>query len=101
MKRIILAGGGHGHINVLKNLIRNPLLDCEILLITDFKKQYYSGMLAGFIEGIYTEQDISFDVAKLSKMANVRYIEEKIIAIDKLIKKLLRVRVNIRMTFYQ
>ncbi|WP_296143041.1 FAD-dependent oxidoreductase [uncultured Anaerococcus sp.] len=89
MKRIILAGGGHGHINVLKNLIQNPLLDYEILLITDFKKQYYSGMLAGFIEGIYTEQDISFDVEKLSKMANVRYIEEKIIAIDKANQKVI------------
>lgn len=83
MKKIILAGGGHGHINILKNLIKNPIKDHEIILITDYKKQYYSGMLAGYIEGIYTEEEISFDVPKLCKMANVCYIEQKIISIDK------------------
>lgn len=83
MKKIILAGGGHGHINILKNLIKNPTKDHEIILITDYKRQYYSGMLAGYIEGIYTEKEISFDVPKLCKMANVSYIEQKIINIDK------------------
>ena len=43
MKKIILAGGGHGHINILKNLINNPTKDHEIILITDYKRQYYSG----------------------------------------------------------
>lgn len=83
MKKIILAGGGHGHINILKNLIKNPIVDCEISLITDNKRQYYSGMLAGFIEGIYTEEEISFDVPDLCKRAGVKYIEEKITKIDK------------------
>lgn len=55
LKKIILAGGGHGHINILKNLIRNPIENFEIELITDNEKQYYSGMLAAFMEGIYSE----------------------------------------------
>lgn len=83
MKKIILAGGGHGHINILKNLIKNPIKNHEIILITDYKRQYYSGMLAGYIEGIYTEEEISFDIPKLCKMANVSYREQKIISIDK------------------
>ena len=83
MKRIILAGGGHGHINVLKNLIKNPIKDHEIILITDSSRQYYSGMLAGFIEGIYTEEEISFDVPKLCRLAGVSYVEEKIVSLDK------------------
>ncbi len=62
MKKIILAGGGHGHINILKNLIRNPIENFEIKLITDNEKQYYSGMLAAFMEGIYSEDEISFDL---------------------------------------
>ena len=83
MKRLILAGGGHGHINILKKLIKSPMKDIDITLITDFGKQYYSGMLSGFIEGIYSEEEISFDVRELSKKANVNYVEEKIISIDK------------------
>lgn len=83
MKKLILAGGGHGHINILKKLIKSPMKDIDITLITDFGKQYYSGMISGFIEGIYTEDDISFDVRELCKRANVNYVEEKIISIDK------------------
>lgn len=82
MKKLVLAGGGHGHINILKQLIKNPVKDCEITLITDYKRQYYSGMLPGFIEGIYTEDEISFNVEDLCKKAGVRYIKEKIIEID-------------------
>ena len=83
LKKIILAGGGHGHINILKNLIRNPIENFEIKLITDNEKQYYSGMLAAFMEGIYSEDEISFDVKNLCQKAGVKYIEEKILSIDK------------------
>ncbi len=83
MKNLILAGGGHGHINILKRLIKSPLKDINITLITDYGRQYYSGMLSGFVEGIYTEDEISFDVRELSKRANVNYVEEEIISIDK------------------
>lgn len=82
MKKLVLAGGGHGHINILKELIKKPLKGYEITLITDYKRQYYSGMLPGFIEGIYTEEEISFDVEELCRKAGVKYINEKIVKID-------------------
>lgn len=83
MKKIVLAGGGHGHINILKEIIKKPIPNCEITLITDFRRQYYSGMLPGFIEGIYTEDEISFNVPELCSRAGVEYVEDKIISIDK------------------
>lgn len=82
MKRIILAGGGHGHINILKMLAKNPIRDYKIILITNFSKQYYSGMLPAYIEGIYEEEEIYFDVEGLCKNADVEYIESKILKID-------------------
>lgn len=82
MKRVILAGGGHGHINVLKMLAKKPICDVDIILISNFDRQYYSGMLPGFIEGIYTEEDISFDVYDLCKKAGVTYVNSKIVEID-------------------
>ncbi|WP_306489761.1 NAD(P)/FAD-dependent oxidoreductase [Anaerococcus octavius] len=83
MKTIVLAGGGHGHINILKKLIKNPIKDHKVILISDYDRQYYSGMLAGFIEDIYTEEEISFDIAKLCKMSGATYIKEEITTIDK------------------
>lgn len=86
MKKLLLVGGGHGHINVLKKLIKNPIKNpisgVEVTLITDFERQYYSGMLPGFIEGIYSEDEISFHVRALCEAAKVRYIREKVIRVD-------------------
>ena len=82
MKKLILAGGGHGHINILKELIKIPIKDFEVILITDCRKQYYSGMLSGFIEGVYKENEIFFDVEKLCSKAGVKYINESIVKID-------------------
>ncbi|NLM06887.1 MAG: FAD-dependent oxidoreductase [Tissierellia bacterium] len=82
MKKLILAGGGHGHINILKLLAKEPVADLEITLITNFGRQYYSGMLPGFIEGIYTEDKISFDVEELCREAGVTYVNDKIKEVD-------------------
>ncbi len=82
MKKIILAGGGHGHINILKQLIKKPLHGFDITLVSDYKRQYYSGMLPGFLEGIYTEEKISFDIPALCQKAGVRFVHEKILEID-------------------
>lgn len=81
MKELILAGGGHGHILVLKELMKRPLKDFRVTLITDYPKQYYSGMLSGYVEGAYTEEDISFNVPVLCDRASVRYVEETITAV--------------------
>lgn len=82
MKTLILAGGGHGHINILKNLIREPIRDLKIILISEMSKQYYSGMLSGYIEGIYSEDEISFNLKDLCKLSAVDFIEETIVKID-------------------
>lgn len=83
MKRLILAGGGHGHVNILKELIKNPIKDLDIILISDYKRQYYSGMLSGFIENIYTEDEISFNLPKLSEAANVHFVLDNIVEINR------------------
>lgn len=83
MKKLILAGGGHGHIGILKKLALKPVDGYEITMITNFAVQYYSGMLPGYIEGIYTKEEISFDVQELCKKAGVKYINDNIKEIDR------------------
>ena len=94
MKRIILAGGGHGHINILKKIMKRTIKDCEIMLITDYEKQYYSGMLPGFIGKIYTEEEISFQVEEMCISAGVKFIKEKIVEIDGVKKIVKTVGIN-------
>ena len=83
MKHLVLAGGGHGHILLLKKFAKKPLCGVEVTLITDYPKQYYSGMLAGYVEGIYCEEETAFDVRALAEAAGVHYIESDIRTIDR------------------
>ncbi len=87
MNTIILAGGGHGHINILKKLAEKAIPDFNIILISDFVRQYYSGMLPGFIEGIYSEDEMSFDIEYMCKRAGVKFINEKIVEINAISKE--------------
>ena len=80
--RLILAGGGHGHVNIVKEFSKKLLDDVEVMLISDNRRQYYSGMLPGFLGGRYTEDEMSFDLEKLCRTSKVRFINEKIIEID-------------------
>lgn len=81
-KQLILAGGGHGHIMIIKELAKAGLEDYEITLISDFKRQYYSGMLPAYLEGIYSEEEISFEILALCKSAGINFVLDKIIEID-------------------
>lgn len=82
MKKVILAGGGHGHIHILKEIDRRFGGQYEITLISDYRRQYYSGMLGGYIEGIYTEEEISFDVQDLCHMNHINFVHERIVEVN-------------------
>lgn len=82
MKKIILAGGGHGHVNILKEIDRELAGQYEITLISDYRRQYYSGMLGGYIEGLYTEEEISFDVKDLCEMNHIKFVHDRIIEVN-------------------
>ena len=47
MKRLVLLGGGHAHLAVLKDLAERPLDGWQVQLVTPFRRQLYSGMLPG------------------------------------------------------
>ena len=53
MKRLLLMGGGHAHVQVLEDLARQPLPGWQVQLVTPFERQVYSGMLPGWVAGHY------------------------------------------------
>ena len=81
-KRVILLGGGHAHVHVLKDLARLSLAGAEVALITPFARQLYSGMLPGFIAGHYALDDLSIALPALAQAAGVRYIEGMATGLD-------------------
>ncbi|KGK41529.1 hypothetical protein LH51_14255 [Nitrincola sp. A-D6] len=73
-KRLILLGGGHAHLRVLKHLIKHKPAELEVLLVSPSPWQYYSGMLPGLLAGDYRLQDCRVDLASMARRAGVELI---------------------------
>lgn len=82
VKRLVLLGGGHSHLSVLKYLAMHPVPGLEVVLISKDIHTPYSGALPGYIAGIYNHDDIHIDLRPLAQFAGARLIREEITRID-------------------
>jgi selenide, water dikinase len=82
VKRLVLLGGGHSHLTVLKSLAMRPVPGLELILITRDIHTPYSGALPGYISGVYQFDDMHIDLRPLAQFAGARLIHEEISQID-------------------
>ena len=61
---LVLIGGGHSHLSVIMELSKKPLKGNRITLISNEIDTPYSGMIPGFIEGIYSWRESHIDLYK-------------------------------------
>lgn len=81
-KHLLLAGGGHAHIGLLRRLSDKTLKDVAITLITEQPQTLYSGMLPGWMAGHYNLAEITIDMIELCRHAEVSLLQQPIIAVD-------------------
>ncbi|HEX4943690.1 MAG TPA: FAD-dependent oxidoreductase [Usitatibacteraceae bacterium] len=69
MKRLVLLGGGHAHVHVLKAI--GDALDpaVSVTLVTPVERQVYSGMVPGFVAGHYGLAECGIDLGPLATRA--------------------------------
>ena len=86
---LVLLGGGHAQIAVLKMFAMKPIRGIRLTLVTNDMRTPYSGMLPGFVEGVWNDDDLHIDLAKLAQFAGARVIHAACTGIDADRKRLL------------
>lgn len=71
---IVLVGGGHSHVGVLKMFGMKPEPGVRLTVVARDTFTPYSGMIPGYIAGHYSHAQCHIDLGPLCRMANARLI---------------------------
>lgn len=83
MKRVlVLVGGGHAHVEVLRQLALNPPTDIDVALFDPSPSVWYSAMLPGVIAGHYEPSDAKINLWALCQRARVRFFQTPVLSIN-------------------
>jgi pyridine nucleotide-disulfide oxidoreductase family protein len=82
MKRLVLLGGGHAHVHVLKAFAAAKPADTAVTLISPYARQVYSGMLPGWISGHYAEDECMIPLTPLAGKADADFITARATVLD-------------------
>jgi pyridine nucleotide-disulfide oxidoreductase family protein len=82
MKRLVLAGGGHAHVEVLRDLAERPGSGIAVTLVTPRPRLVYTGMVPGAIAGHYRLEDCAIDLEGLARRANARLVQGAVFRVD-------------------
>jgi pyridine nucleotide-disulfide oxidoreductase family protein len=82
MRRLILVGAGHAHAQVLKAWASAPRSDVELVLVSPHALAPYSGMVPGWLSGVYRYDEIVIDFVQLAARAGARSICAEIDSMD-------------------
>ena len=89
MRHLVLIGGGHAHVHVLKWFGERPLRDAEVTLVGRDVLTPYSGMIPGFVAGRYSFEECHIDLERLCARSGVRLVHGEATGIDRARRRVL------------
>ena len=86
---VVLLGGGHAHVHVIKAFAKRSLPDVRVTLITRDLETPYSGMLPGVVAGLYKPHEVHIDLVRFTAVTGTRLIHAEAIGLDRAAKRVL------------
>src|SRR5437764_72410 len=80
---LVLVGAGHAHVHVLKSLGMRPIPGLRLTIICRDVETPYSGMLPGYVAGLYSFAECHIDIWRLARFAGARLIHDEAIGLDR------------------
>ena len=86
-KEIVLIGGGHAHVAVLRSFGMQPIPGVRLTLISPDNDTPYSGMLPGYLAGHYTFSESHINLIPLCQFAQAQFYCDSLVGLDLANKK--------------
>jgi selenide,water dikinase len=86
---IVLVGGGHAHVQVLRRWAMAPVPEARLVVVIDQPVAVYSGMVPGFVAGQYAREELEIDLRPLALRAGARYVGAAAVGIDTAARRIL------------
>jgi NADH dehydrogenase FAD-containing subunit len=81
-KTLLLIGGGHAHVEVLRQLAAKPPTDADVALFNPSPSVWCGAMLPGVIAGHYEPAEAKVNLWALCQRARVRFFETSVLALS-------------------
>jgi len=82
VKHLLLVGGGHSHLAVLKSFGDTPAAGARLALLSPSRHAFYSGMVPGVVAGHYRPEDCRVDLGALAARAGARFLLDSAAGVD-------------------
>ena len=79
---LVLVGGGHAHVQVLRRWMMAPVAGVRLTLVVDRPEAVYSGMVPGFVSGDYAAHELVIDAVPLARRARARVVIAAALSLD-------------------